>query len=358
MNLNATNNLYLDCASLFLSQSKRDLEVTKKIYTDNYIEHYVFLLQQSNEKLHKAFVCILQYILQDIPLTIGKCLEEKLRKTNSPYYPLVVAIVNHLESLKMRDSGSLENYLKSRYSHNVVKGFYNEIEQFLIQFKYFKDVLISTIRTLLPPAVGLSSNIIELYRKTVYREKEDIEELIKDKNLDKNYLINSILLFTVVLESKDIEELKEKMIEMAVEYLEPVKDLLKEFFPEFPNPNEFAKYIASISVSFLKIYLQYKLMIFINLVLAKYAEVSRYPNLSKGKLPSEIIQQDMQNNLDILIKATDILSNFIDNVLNNMIKIHNDLISNDVLCKKKKTRLKFIYTNKRIRKTTEFNNYC
>jgi len=117
-------NAYVSCADLLLEEAKRDLEASRLLYDGKYIEQSLFYLQQATEKAHKTFRCAIQYLFQSVPEKIGECMESKLTQS-SPYYPLVYTVTYYIKQLKIDD---IEKFLKEKYSHDTINGFYEELK--------------------------------------------------------------------------------------------------------------------------------------------------------------------------------------------------------------------------------------
>lgn len=76
----------------------------------------------------------MQYLLQSVPENVGECLESKL-DTSSPYYPMIYAVTYYTKQLNIDD---IEKFLKEKYSHDTIRGFPDELEEFTKEFKFLK----------------------------------------------------------------------------------------------------------------------------------------------------------------------------------------------------------------------------
>ncbi|MFP3234777.1 MAG: HEPN domain-containing protein [Sulfolobaceae archaeon] len=326
-------NAYVSCADLLLEQAKRDLEASRLLYDGKYMEQSLFYLQQATEKAHKTFRCVMQYLFQSVPEKIGECMESKLTES-SPYYPLVYTVTYYIKQLKIDD---IEKFLKEKYSHDTIRGFFEELEEVDKEFKFFKNILIYTLNTISQNLGTLIDDMVNIFIKNIiyvkmkelknylgqkHAEEEHIKRIIEYYNL-KNP-IGSIILSTYLYNSLK-NTLQNSLNNIMTIFDEKTKE-------------EYDKYLRSMVNSVSSAIISYEILVLLNLVLSNYAEASRYPDLKnfkpiKDRIPQYIFQnlEQLMNSAKLSLDFVEKLVVFIKNIDNNFSYICDKIEKNSIV---------------------------
>jgi len=326
-------NAYVSCADLLLEQAKRDLEASRLLYDGKYMEQSLFYLQQATEKAHKTFRCVMQYLFQSVPEKIGECMESKLTES-SPYYPLVYTVTYYIKQLKIDD---IEKFLKEKYSHDTIRGFFEELEEVDKEFKFFKNILIYTLNTISQNLGTLIDDMVNIFIKNIiyvkmkelknylgqkHAEEEHIKRIIEYYNL-KNP-IGSIILSTYLYNSLK-NTLQNSLNNIMTIFDEKTKE-------------EYDKYLRSMVNSVSSAIISYEILVLLNLVLSNYAEASRYPDLKnfkpiKDRIPQYIFQnlEQLMNSAKLSLDFIEKLVVFIKNIDNNFSYICDKIEKNSIV---------------------------
>ncbi|BDC17441.1 HEPN domain-containing protein [Acidianus sp. HS-5] len=313
-------NKYISCAELFLEEAKRDLEAAELLYNGKYEEQSLFYLQQANEKSHKAFRCIIQYLFQSLPEGIGKCLKSKLNRT-SPYYAIIYASTYHIKQFKIDD---IEEFFKNKYSHDTVKGYYEELEEFTREFKFLKNVLLFTLSSISENVAKQAEILIKIIMEKIISEEikelkdylnEDNEENTKNTNTQYNKeeeYIKKIFEYNKVLSDKTylaiLNMLLSILSSLVISHIITTFDEKRK--AEFNNYFTYIVEITSYSL------ISYKLLIILNLLLNNYAEISRYPDIKNGKSTKSRIPSYISQNLKLILDSSKFPLDFIERLFN------------------------------------------
>jgi len=134
------NDKFLEYAKALLETAESDLDASKFLWDCNYQAQSVFYLQQSTEKIFKAFRSMYQYLFVEFPEFIT---EELIASSNSRVtnlMPYLTLLNLRLKERKLNIKG-LEDLLKKEYSHGLKKGLKGEIDELKKELEYDKVIL-------------------------------------------------------------------------------------------------------------------------------------------------------------------------------------------------------------------------
>ncbi|QIW24521.1 hypothetical protein EWF20_10475 [Sulfolobus sp. S-194] len=317
-----TNN-YVSCADLLLEEAKRDLEASRLLYDGKYMEQSLFYLQQANEKLHKAFRCAMQYLFQNVPEKVGECLESKLANTSS-YYPMIYAVTYYIKQLNIND---IEEFLKEKYSHDTIKGFFEELEEFTEDFKFLKNVLVHTLRAISQNVANLIDDIIDiLIERVIDYERQELKNYLTQKHTEEEY-IRKIIEYYNYLNNSIVFNILSTFLYNYTNYIsQNISNITVKIFDE-KTKEEYDKSMNYVTNYVLYAFISYKMLILLNLVLSNYTEASRYPDLKTSKPTKDRIPQYISQNLEQLMNSTKLSLDFIGKLVETIKNIENNFSS-------------------------------
>jgi hypothetical protein len=296
------NDKFLEYAKALLKTAESDLNASKFLWDCNYQAQSVFYLQQSTEKIFKAFRSMYQYLFIEFPEFIT---EELIASSNSR----VTNLIPYLTLLNLRlkerklDIKGLEDLLKKEYSHGLKKGLKGEIDELKKELEYDKVILKGIFSQL--QYTNITNNIDSVIYLLINNllspqgNHQNIEKELKDiKGIIES--INNVTSFL----QKFVGEIKKQLSSIPLQSssrntIKLVNIILDEVLPS----------ILTVLILPFKLYN-------IASYLAQFEENSRYPQINNGniKSPQDIIRNWSNNyssiygNLYEVIK--EILNNF------------------------------------------------
>jgi|GEM_PF-3599416 len=296
------NDKFLEYAKALLETSESDLDASKFLWDCNYQAQSVFYLQQSTEKIFKAFRSIYQYLFIEFPEFIT---EELIASSNSR----VTNLIPYLTLLNLRlkerklDIKGLEDLLKKEYSHGLKKGLKGEIDELKKELEYDKVILKGIFSQL--QYTNITNNIDSVIYLLINNllspqgNQQNIEKELKDiKGIIES--INNVTSFF----QKFVGEIKKQLSSIPLQSssknsINLVNIILDEVLPS----------ILTVLILPFKLYN-------VASYLAQFEENSRYPHINNGniEIPQDIIRNWSNNyssiygNLYEVIK--EILNNF------------------------------------------------
>jgi hypothetical protein len=326
-------NAYVSCADLLLEQAKRDLEASRLLYDGKYIEQSLFYLQQATEKAHKTFRCVMQYLFQSVPEKIGECMESKLTES-SPYYPLVYTVTYYIKQLKIDD---IEKFLKEKYSHDTISGFFEELEEFNKEFKFFKNILIYTLNTISQNLGTLIDDMVNIFIKNIiYAKMKELKNYLGQEHAEEEHIKRIIEYYN--LKNPVVSNILSTLLyNFLMNILQNSLNNIMKIFDE-KTKEEYDKYIRSMVNSVSSAIISYEILELLNLVLSNYAEASRYPDLKnfkpiKDRIPQYIFQnlEQLMNSAKLSLDFVEKLVVFIKNIDNNFSYICDKIEKNSIV---------------------------
>ena len=296
------NNKFLEYAKALLETAESDLDASKFLWDCNYQAQSVFYLQQSTEKIFKAFRSMYQYLFVEFPEFIT---EELIASSNSRVtnlMPYLTLLNLRLKERKLNIKG-LEDLLKKEYSHGLKKGLKGEIDELKKELEYDKVILkgifsqlqYTNITNNIDSAIySLINNLLSPQgnQQNIEKELKDIEGIIES--------INNVTSFF----QKFVGEIKKQLSSIPLQSssknsINLVNIILDEVLPS----------ILTVLILPFKLYN-------VASYLAQFEENSRYPQINNGniEIPQDIIRNWSNNyssiygNLYEVIK--EILNNF------------------------------------------------
>ena len=296
------NDKFLEYAKALLETAESDLDASKFLWDCNYQAQSVFYLQQSTEKIFKAFRSIYQYLFIEFPEFIT---EELIASSNSR----VTNLIPYLTLLNLRlkerklDIKGLEDLLKKEYSHGLKKGLKGEIDELKKELEYDKVILKGIFSQL--QYTNITNNIDSVIYLLINNllspqgNQQNIEKELKDiKGIIES--INNVTSFL----QKFVGEIKKQPSSIPLQSssrnsINLVNIILDEVLPS----------ILTVLILPFELYN-------IASCLAQFEENSRYPQINNGniEIPQDIIRNWSNNyssiygNLYEVIK--EILNNF------------------------------------------------
>lgn len=296
------NDKFLEYAKALLETAESDLDASKFLWDCNYQAQSVFYLQQSTEKIFKAFRSMYQYLFIEFPEFIT---EELIASSNSR----VTNLIPYLTLLNLRlkerklDIKGLEDLLKKEYSHGLKKGLKGEIDELKKELEYDKVILKGIFSQL--QYTNITNNIDSVIYLLINNllspqgNQQNIEKELKDiKGIIES--INNVTSFL----QKFVGEIKKQPSSIPLQSssrnsINLVNIILDEVLPS----------ILTVLILPFELYN-------IASYLAQFEENSRYPQINNGniEIPQDIIRNWSNNyssiygNLYEVIK--EILNNF------------------------------------------------
>ena len=296
------NDKFLEYAKALLETAESDLDASKFLWDCNYQAQSVFYLQQSTEKIFKAFRSMYQYLFIEFPEFIT---EELIASSNSR----VTNLIPYLTLLNLRlkerklDIKGLEDLLKKEYSHGLKKGLKGEIDELKKELEYDKVILKGIFSQL--QYTNITNNIDSVIYLLINNllspqgNQQNIEKELKDiKGIIES--INNVTSFL----QKFVGEIKKQPSSIPLQSssrnsINLVNIILDEVLPS----------ILTVLILPFELYN-------IASCLAQFEENSRYPQINNGniEIPQDIIRNWSNNyssiygNLYEVIK--EILNNF------------------------------------------------
>ncbi|MEJ2780609.1 hypothetical protein WIW89_06855 [Stygiolobus sp. CP850M] len=296
------NNKFLEYAKALLETAESDLDASKLLWDCNYQAQSVFYLQQSTEKIFKAFRSMYQYLFIEFPefITEGLIASSNSRVTN--LIPYLTLLNLRLKERKL-DIKGLEDLLKKEYSHGLKKGLKGEIDELKKELEYDKVILKGIFSQL--QYTNITNNIDSVIYLLINNllspqgNQQNIEKELKDiKGIIES--INNVISFF----QKFVGEIKKQLSSIPLQSssrnsINLVDIILDEVLPS----------ILTVLILPFKLYN-------VASYLAQFEENSRYPHINNGniEIPQDIIRNWSNNyssiygNLYEVIK--EILNNF------------------------------------------------
>jgi len=304
------NDKFLEYAKALLETAESDLDASKFLWDCNYQAQSVFYLQQSTEKIFKAFRSMYQYLFIEFPEFIT---EELIASSNSR----VTNLIPYLTLLNLRlkerklDIKGLEDLLKKEYSHGLKKGLKGEIDELKKELEYDKVILKGIFSQL--QYTNITNNIDSVIYLLINNllspqgNQQDIEKELKDiKGIIES--INNVTSFL----QKFVGEIKKQPSSIPLQSssrnsINLVNIILDEVLPS----------ILTVLILPFELYN-------IASCLAQFEENSRYPQINNGniEIPQDIIRNWSNNYSSIY----DNLYEVIKEILNNFKKTDQFLL--------------------------------
>nr|WP_011225218.1 hypothetical protein [Sulfolobus islandicus]CAG38261.1 hypothetical protein [Sulfolobus islandicus] len=331
------NDKFLEYAKALLETAESDLNASKFLWHCNYQAQSVFYLQQSTEKMFKAFRSMYQYLF----IEFSEFITEELIASSSSR---VTNLIPYLTLLNLRlkdrklDIKGLENLLKKEYSHDLKEGLKAEIDELKKELEYDKVIL-----------KGIFS---QLQYTNITNNIDSVISLVKTKLLSPQDIQQNI--------EKELKDIKE-----TIETINAAPSLIKAVLQVLVGKNQpssisfqrssgnninlediildiiLNKVLPSILTVLILPFELYKIASY----LAKFEENSRYPRINNGniEIPKDIICKEFSNHPNIYDNLYEVIKEILNNFKKTnqfLLYIHNiviqrnysrDSILNDIL---------------------------
>jgi len=300
---------FLEYAKALLETAESDLNASKLLWDNNCQAQSLFYLQQSTEKIFKAFRSMYQYLFIEFTEFIT---EELIASNNSRVTNLIPYFILLNLRLKERklDIKGLEDLLKKEYSHGLKKGLRGEIDELKKELEYDKVILKGIFSQL--QYTNITNNIDSVISrvKTNLLSPQSNQQNIEKELQDIKETINFIAIALLLLQGL-VGEYEKQLLNIPLQGSPENSINLKNVI--------FGKVLPSIlTVLILPFELYY-----IASYLVQFEENSRYPQISNENIviPQNIISEWSNNHSNIY----DNLYEVIKEILNNFKKANQFL---------------------------------
>ena len=295
------NDKFLEYAKALLEIAESDLDASKFLWDCNYQAQSMFYLQQSTEKIFKAFRSMYQYLFIEFPEFIT---EELIASSNSR----VTNLIPYLTLLNLRlkerklDIKGLEDLLKKEYSHGLKKGLKGEIDELKKELEYDKVILKGIFSQL--QYTNITNNIDSVIYLLINNllSPQDNQQNIEKELKDIKGIIESINNVTSFLQ-KFVGEIKKQPSSIPLQSSSRNSINLVNIILD--------KVLPSILIILILPFKLYNIASY----LAQFEENSRYPQINNGniEIPQDIIRNWSNNHSSIYGNLYEVIKEILNN---------------------------------------------